>query len=116
MINACKKSRAQHLVSEYEAECEHQLASTIRLAKLGPVLGLVGTLIPMGPALEGLAQGNIVQLAEQMQVAFTTTVVGLIIGGLGFVLLQLDRQLISRQLAALDYLCDSMNEDKSNEA
>ncbi len=96
--------KANHLVSEYESLCEERLGAINRLAKLGPMLGLLGTLIPMGPALEGLARGDILQLATQMQVAFTTTVVGLVIGAVGYVLFQLERQIITRQLAALDYL------------
>jgi biopolymer transport protein ExbB/TolQ len=95
-------ARATHLIAEYESQCERRLGSLNRLAKLGPILGLLGTLIPMGPALEGLARGDVQQLASQMQVAFTTTVVGLVIGAIGFVLFQLQRQIISRELAILD--------------
>ena len=50
---------------------------------MGPVLGLMGTLIPMGPALVGLSSGDIASMAYNMQVAFATTVVGLVIGAIG---------------------------------
>ncbi len=111
LLEAGDRALASHLVSEYESLCERSLSATARLAKLGPLVGLLGTLIPMGPALDGLAKGDIAQLAGQMQVAFTTTVIGLLIGGVGLVLLQVERQLVSRQLAALDYLCDTRGKE-----
>lgn len=45
--------------------------------KLGPSLGLMGTLIPMGISLAALAQGNIPSMASSMVTAFTATVTGL---------------------------------------
>lgn len=45
--------------------------------KLGPALGLMGTLIPMGISLAALAQGNIPSMASSMVTAFTATVTGL---------------------------------------
>jgi len=49
--------------------------------RLGPVLGLAGTLIPLGPALVSLSTGDIATLSSRLVVAFTTTVVGLLVGG-----------------------------------
>ena len=48
--------------------------------QLGPILGLLGTLIPLGPGLAALGSGDIVTLAEALTVAFDTTVTGLLIG------------------------------------
>lgn len=107
LIAAETKPLASHLLAEYETHCEKRLSSLSRLARLGPMTGLLGTLIPMGPALDGLANGDMAQLAGQMQVAFTTTVIGLLIGAVGFVLMQREAQLTRRQLATLDYLCDA---------
>lgn len=53
----------------------------IRLVvRIGPSLGLMGTLIPMGTGLAGLTQGNMAQLSSSLILAFTTTVVGLALG------------------------------------
>lgn len=60
------------------------IATSKILAKVGPVLGLMGTLIPMGPALVGLSTGDIASMAHNMQVAFVTTVVGLVVSTIGF--------------------------------
>ncbi len=107
LLAADNQALAIHLLAEFEAISEKKLASLNRLARLGPMTGLLGTLIPMGPALDGLANGDIARLAGQMQVAFTTTVIGLVIGGIGVVLVQRQAQISKRQLAALDYLCDT---------
>lgn len=54
--------------------------SRLRLAvRVGPSLGLMGTLIPMAAALQGLAEGNLPSLASNMVTAFAATVIGLTI-------------------------------------
>ena len=54
--------------------------SRLRLAvRVGPSLGLMGTLIPMANALQGLATGNLPALASNMVTAFAATVIGLTI-------------------------------------
>ena len=52
--------------------------------QLGPILGLLGTLIPLGPGLAALGSGDIVTLVEALTVAFDTTVTGLVIGVLAY--------------------------------
>jgi len=51
------------------------------LARTGPILGLVGTLIPLQPALAGLARGDMQTMGANLLIGFTTTVLGLITGG-----------------------------------
>lgn len=81
----------EKLLADFEIVCEKDLSSAKSLARLGPMLGLMGTLIPMGPALVGLAAGDISSMAQNMQVAFSTTVVGLLVGAIGY-LIQLVKQ------------------------
>jgi biopolymer transport protein ExbB/TolQ len=50
------------------------------LARSGPILGLMGTLIPLGPGLTAMSMGDLSQLSTAISVAFDTTVVGLLIG------------------------------------
>ncbi len=103
----------QKVVADFELECEQSLALTKSLAKLGPILGLMGTLIPMGPALVGLAAGDIASMAENMQVAFSTTVVGLVVGGIGYILNQVRQRWCAKDLSTLIFVADLISE--SNE-
>jgi biopolymer transport protein ExbB/TolQ len=68
----------------------------------------MGTLIPMGPALVGLASGDIASMAYNMQVAFATTVVGMVISAIGFVTQQARERWSVRDLSLLEYVADLM--------
>jgi len=59
----------------------------LRLAvRVGPSLGLMGTLIPMADALQGLAEGNLPALASNMVTAFAATVIGLTISVVAYLI------------------------------
>src|SRR5262249_33391027 len=75
----------EHLVLESEERVRKSLNGPRMLVKVGPALGLLGTLIPMGTSLASLAAGNMEQMAGQMVVAFTTTIIGLATGTLAYV-------------------------------
>jgi len=75
----------EHLLLEREERLRHSLAPSRMLVKVGPSIGLLGTLIPMGTSLASLATGNLEAMAGQMIVAFTTTIIGLATGTLAYV-------------------------------
>lgn len=62
------------------------------IARMGPMLGLMGTLIPLGPGLAALGRGELDLLAQAVTVAFNTTVLGLLAGIIGFLLGRLRRR------------------------
>ncbi|WP_048305921.1 MotA/TolQ/ExbB proton channel family protein [Halomonas sp. PR-M31] len=72
------------------------------LARIGPMLGLMGTLIPLGPGLAALSSGQLDVLAQAVTVAFNTTVMGLLIGILGFLLGRLRRRWYDAAMATLE--------------
>ena len=96
--------KSEKVIADFELNCQRELGKAKILAKMGPMMGLMGTLIPMGPALVGLAKGDIASLAENMQVAFATTVVGLFIGGIGFLLGQIKLRWYAEDLNDLQYI------------
>jgi biopolymer transport protein ExbB/TolQ len=73
-----------HLVLEREERERRSLNAARMLVKVGPSLGLLGTLIPMGSSLASLASGNLEAMAGQMVVAFTTTIIGLATGTVAY--------------------------------
>ncbi|MFV1873614.1 MAG: MotA/TolQ/ExbB proton channel family protein [Oleiphilus sp.] len=62
------------------------------ITRLSPVLGLMGTLIPLGPGLAALGEGELQVLTTAITIAFDTTVIGLLAGLVGFVLGRLRRR------------------------
>lgn len=93
-------------MSEYELAANKNIATSRILTKMGPILGLMGTLIPMGPALVGLSTGDIASMAYNMQVAFATTVVGLVVSAIGFLTQQVKERWAVKSLSLLEYLAD----------
>ncbi|MDR0743452.1 MAG: MotA/TolQ/ExbB proton channel family protein [Tannerella sp.] len=95
---------ADYLLSSLENEADRDLSLSRMLAKMGPVLGLIGTLIAMSPALVGLSTGDISGMAYNMQVVFATTVVGLVISAIGLVTLQFKQRWYARDVYSLEYV------------
>lgn len=91
-------------ISNFENEAEKDLSVSKLLSKMGPVLGLVGTLIAMSPALVGLSTGDISGMAYNMQVVFSTTVVGLVISSIGIITLQFKKRWYAKDINNLDYI------------
>src|SRR5262249_25149596 len=71
-------------LADFDFVSMRRLERTRALVRLGPALGLMGTLIPLSPALAGLAEGDVKQLTENLRVAFSVTVLGLLIGAIAF--------------------------------
>jgi biopolymer transport protein ExbB/TolQ len=74
----------EHLVAEHDESLRHLLNGPRALVKIGPSLGLLGTLIPMGSSLAAMAGGNLEAMAGQMVVAFTSTIIGLATGTVAY--------------------------------
>ena len=99
----------QRLLADFEIEADRDLATSKTLSKMGPMLGLMGTLIPMGPALVGLSTGDIASMAYNMQVAFATTVVGLFAAAIGFITQQVKQRWYLRDLANLEFVAELLD-------
>jgi biopolymer transport protein ExbB/TolQ len=66
-------------IADLESAWRTELQKIADLTKYGPAIGLMGTLIPLGPALVALAEGDLVTLSNQMVIAFSTTAVGVLV-------------------------------------
>ena len=100
----------EKVIADFEASCERELRTPRTMARLGPMLGLMGTLIPMGPALVGLAAGDIATMAENLQVAFSTTVIGLFVGAVGFATHQAIQRWNTEALNDLEFISELIAE------
>jgi biopolymer transport protein ExbB/TolQ len=92
------EARIAKRLAEYDYRSLKRLERTRILVRFGPALGLMGTLIPLSPALAGLAAGDVATLSDNLRVAFSVTVAGLLIGGIAFAI-----SLVRDRLYAQDY-------------
>jgi biopolymer transport protein ExbB/TolQ len=92
------EARTAKLLAEYDYRSLRRLERTRILVRMGPALGLMGTLIPLSPALAGLADGDVMTLTENLRVAFGVTVTGLLVGAIAFAI-----SLVRDRLYAQDY-------------
>jgi biopolymer transport protein ExbB/TolQ len=104
------ESHARNLIEREELRLEKTLEKTDFVTRLGPTLGLMGTLIPMGPGLAALGAGDIHSLANAIIIAFDTTVVGLAAGGICYVISKVRRRWYEEQMSTLDVLMESVLE------
>lgn len=95
-------------LADYDLESLRRLERTRLLVRAGPALGLMGTLIPLSPALAGLASGNITQLTDNLRVAFSVTVLGLMIGAIAFGISLVRDRLYAQDLSDLEFLAASV--------
>lgn len=114
IVEAPSKAYSNRMLADYEVRADAELGKYKLLTKFGPILGLMGTLIPMGPALAGLATGDVASMAYNMQIAFATTVVGLFVGAIGYVLLQIKQRWFVAELADLEFIADLKEQNTSN--
>ena len=103
---------ADFQISNFESDADKDASLSKMLAKMGPVLGLIGTLIAMSPALVGLSTGDIAGMAYNMQVVFATTVVGLVVSAVGLVTLQFKQRWYAQDVNNLDYVTRILIQNK----
>ncbi len=95
---------SEYLISNFETEADKDLSVSKILAKIGPVLGLIGTLIAMSPALVNLSSGDVSGMAYNMQIVFATTVIGLVVSMAGLITLQFKQRWYSQESNHLFYI------------
>lgn len=91
-------------LADFDFDSQRRLGRTRLLVRAGPALGLMGTLIPLSPALTGLSNGNTTALSENLRIAFSVTVVGLMVGAVAFGLSLTRDRMYGQDLSDLQYL------------
>jgi biopolymer transport protein ExbB/TolQ len=114
IVGRAQTDGSDHLLNkalaDFDLDAQKRLGRTRMLVRAGPALGLMGTLIPLSPALTGLANGNTSALSHDLRVAFSVTVVGLLIGAVAFALSLTRDRLYSQDLSDLQYLAAVVND------
>ena len=105
---------AKKLIEFEENKFTKTIEKTDVVTRIGPTLGLMGTLIPMGPGLAALGAGDVNTLANAIIVAFDTTVVGIGAGAVAYFVSKVRRRWYEEYLSNLDALADALL-DKLNQ-
>lgn len=105
-----RKAFASKLIEEEESNLLKLTTKTDILVRLGPIFGLLGTLIPLGPGLSALGTGDITTLAQSLTIAFDTTVTGLTIGALGYIVSKYRKQWYESDLTTTETIAEAILE------
>lgn len=110
-----RESFADNLIEKEDAYYNRKLKWTDTMAKVAPMTGLLGTLIPLGPGIIALGQGDTMTLSHSMLMAFDTTVAGLVVAGICIVISTLRKGWYDMYMSDLQTVVDFVlsAEDKS---
>ena len=96
------------LISEIEIKANKSCHIARTGVRIGPMLGLMGTLIPMGPALKAIANGNLETMSNNLIIAFSTTVTGLTIAGLCYIIFIARQHWYAKDMSDIEYLLETI--------
>jgi biopolymer transport protein ExbB/TolQ len=109
-------TRIAKSLADFDFDSQRRLERTRLLVRAGPALGLMGTLIPLSPALDGLANGNVDELSQNLRVAFSVTVLGLLVGALAFGLSLYRDRIYGQDLSDLEYVAAVLTQPAASSA
>ena len=105
-----REALAAQLLEAEEARLSRVVQLTELIARLGPIFGLLGTLIPLGPGIIALGQGDTFTLSESLLTAFDTTVAGLLAAALASVISAVRRRWYRRYGSDLETVAECLLE------
>lgn len=106
--NDLSKLRVMKRLNDLELAITKRLERTRLLVRVGPVLGLMGSLIPVGPALVALSRGDVATLSTNLVIAFTTAVDGLLVGGLAYVVSTVRDRRYTQDVSDIEYVLETL--------
>ena len=104
------ESLAGSLLDGEQQRYDRILKITDTVAKIAPMIGLLGTLIPLGPGIIALGQGDTMTLSSSLLTAFDTTVAGLICAAVCMVISIVRRSWYNEYMTILETVMDCMLE------
>ena len=81
-----REALARQLIADEESRYGKIVKITDLTARVAPMFGLMGTLIPLGPGLIALGEGDAAALSSSLLIAFDTTVAGLVSGAVSYII------------------------------
>ncbi len=106
-----QRSVAQRLIVTEETRYERIVSITDIVTRLAPMLGLIGTLVPLGPGLLALGQGDTKELSQSLLIAFDTTVAGLVSAAIAFVISKIRVNWYEDYMVSLETMMETILEE-----
>lgn len=104
------ESLADNIIEKEQAHYDRILKLTGTVSKLAPMAGLLGTLIPLGPGIIALGNGDTLTLSQSMLTAFDTTIAGLISAGICLVVHSFRSHWYAGYMSDLETLVDCVTD------
>lgn len=111
-----RESLAVRLIQEEQSFYDRRTNISDVIAKIGPMLGLLGTLIPLGPGIIALGQGDTITLSSSLLTAFDTTILGLISAAVAMVISTIRRRWYDDYMSVLETLMECVLEVEKKHA
>jgi biopolymer transport protein ExbB/TolQ len=108
--NVVREALAVRLVEHEQARYDKIVKFSELLARLGPMLGLLGTLIPLGPGIIALGQGDTYTLSKSLLTAFDTTIAGLSVAVVATIISTIRRSWYREYMSILEVLAQTILE------
>ena len=113
-----RESMAVNIVAQEQALYDNRIKITDLISKIAPMFGLMGTLIPLGPGIVAIGEGETEILAESLLIAFDTTVLGLIVAAVALVVSAIRKSWYAKYTSAFEAACecvlDAANSERSD--
>lgn len=100
-LNNYRQSLKNATIEDMELYILKRLEPLKIISRAAPMLGLVATMIPMGPALLSLTEGNSRNVSENLVVAFSAVITALLAASITFVVLTVRRRWLLTELRAV---------------
>ena len=113
--NDTREALARQIISDEESRYNKITKFTDIIARVAPTFGLMGTLIPLGPGLIALAQGDTKTLSESLLIAFDTTVAGLISAAVAYVISGIRKGWYEKYMVGLETIMETILEEQNRE-
>ena len=113
--DATREALARQLIADEENRYAKITKVTDLIAKIAPMFGLMGTLIPLGPGLLALGQGDTKTLSESLLIAFDTTVAGLISAAVAYIISSVRKGWYEQYMVGLETIMETILEEQSRE-
>ena len=110
-----REALARQLLADEENRYSRITKITDIVARTAPMFGLMGTLIPLGPGLIALGQGDTKTLSDSLLIAFDTTVAGLISGAISYVISGIRKSWYEQYIIGLETVFEAILEEQSRE-